>query len=96
MTPEHFEEATTMSINARRNHLVALWAGKQMGLAGERLQRYAVEVHAADYEEQGPADVVRKVSMDLNRANIPLGQDAVLQVLTQSEASARGELLVTD
>lgn len=96
MTPEHFEEATTVSVNARRNHLVALWAGKQLGLSGEQLQRYAVEVHEADYQEQGPNDVVKKISADLNRANIPMGQDAVLQVLTQSEASARGELLVTD
>ena len=50
---------------ARRNKLLGLWAAGLMGKSAEATQAYAKEVVAADFEEAGHDDVVRKVKGDL-------------------------------
>lgn len=93
---EHFEEATHACVNARRNYLMALWAGKQIGLSGDGLQRYAVEVHEADTGAAGPAVIVQKIQQDLTQANVFVAADAVMETLKRSESTARCEILSTD
>jgi hypothetical protein len=51
---------------ARRNKLVALWAAGLMGKSDDDAQAYVAEVIAADFEEAGIEDVVRKVAADLS------------------------------
>ena len=50
---------------ARRNKLLANWAGEILGKTGPELDAYVVEVMKSDFEEAGHEDVVRKVSGDL-------------------------------
>ncbi|MDP4891013.1 DUF1476 domain-containing protein [Cypionkella sp.] len=50
---------------ARRNKLVGLWAAALLGKTGEEADAYALSVIAADFEEAGIEDVVRKVAADL-------------------------------
>lgn len=50
---------------ARRNKLVGLWAAELLGKSGDAAEDYAKEVIAADFEEAGDEDVVRKVAGDL-------------------------------
>lgn len=50
---------------ARRNKLVALWAAGLMGKSDDDAQAYVADVIAADFEEAGIEDVVRKVAGDL-------------------------------
>lgn len=96
MPTDEFEQSTRENITARRNHLMALWAGKQLGLSGVALNDYAMALHAADFEEAGPADVLRKIETDLTAANIVVRADLLQLALTQSETTARRELLATD
>ena len=50
---------------ARRNKLLGLWAADLRGVTGDDAAAYAREVVAADFEEPGIEDVVRKVAADL-------------------------------
>ncbi len=50
---------------ARRNKLVAVWAANLLGKSEAETQAYVAEVIAADFEEAGDEDVVRKVAGDL-------------------------------
>lgn len=50
---------------ARRNKLLGLWAAELQGLSGAEANDYALSVVAADFEEAGVEDVVRKVAADL-------------------------------
>lgn len=50
---------------ARRNKLVGLWAAGLLGKSGDDAAEYAMSVVAADFEEAGIEDVVRKVAADL-------------------------------
>ncbi|VDC30645.1 DUF1476 domain-containing protein [Pseudogemmobacter humi] len=50
---------------ARCNKLVGLWAAGLLGKTGDEANAYAMEVVAADFEEAGNEDVVRKLAADL-------------------------------
>jgi hypothetical protein len=52
-------------VEARRNKLLGLWAAGLLGKTGDDAAAYAKEVVAADFEEAGDEDVVRKVAADL-------------------------------
>lgn len=50
---------------ARCNKMLGLWAAGLLGRADEAAAAYAKEVIAADFEEAGHDDVVRKLMADL-------------------------------
>ncbi|MFZ5693787.1 MAG: DUF1476 domain-containing protein [Pseudomonadota bacterium] len=59
------DEELKFKATARRNKLLGLWAAAMLGKTGADAEAYAKEVVAADFEEAGDDDVVRKVVNDL-------------------------------
>ena len=55
------DEELKFKAEARRNKLLGLWAAEKLGKSGADADAYAKEVVAADFEEAGDADVLRKV-----------------------------------
>jgi hypothetical protein len=64
------DEEQKFKAEARRNKLLGLWVAGQLGLSGDDANAYAKEVVAAEFEEAGHADVVRKVMGDLTAKGI--------------------------
>ncbi|HWW47619.1 MAG TPA: DUF1476 domain-containing protein [Xanthobacteraceae bacterium] len=50
---------------ARRNKMLGMWAAAELGKSGAEADAYAKEVIAADFDEPGDDDVLRKVAQDL-------------------------------
>ncbi|MGV3633064.1 MAG: DUF1476 domain-containing protein [Pseudorhodoplanes sp.] len=59
------DEELKFKATARRNKLLGLWAAAALGKTGADADAYSKEVVAADFEEAGDDDVVRKVVTDL-------------------------------
>lgn len=59
------DEELKFKATARRNKLLGLWAAAMLGKTGADADAYSKEVVAADFEEAGDDDVVRKVVKDL-------------------------------
>src|SRR6187399_2521162 len=59
------DEEQKFKAEARRNRLLGMWAAEKLGITGDAATAYAKEVVAADFEEAGDKDVVRKVLTDL-------------------------------
>jgi hypothetical protein len=59
---------------SRRNKLLGLWVAEKLGLSGDAANTYAKEVVAADFEEAGDGDVVRKVMGDLTAKGIGMSE----------------------
>ncbi len=59
------DEEQKFKAEARRNKLLGLWAAEKLGKTGDVATAYAKEVVAADFEEAGDTDVLRKVAADL-------------------------------
>lgn len=69
------DEELRFKAEARRNKLLGLWAAGLLGKSDPAV--YASEVIAADFEEAGHEDVVRKVHADFQAAGIAQTEDQI-------------------
>jgi len=71
------DQELQFKVTARRNKLLGLWAAEKLGLQGGDADAYAKEVVAADFEEPGDNDVLRKVRNDLTAKGIEISEHGV-------------------
>lgn len=72
------DEELRFRATARRNKALGLWAAGQLGRSGPEADTYAKTVVAADFEEAGDDDVLRKVRADLAAGGVE-ASDAALR-----------------
>jgi hypothetical protein len=82
------DEELRFKATARRNKLLGLWAAEKLGLSGDAAADYAREVVAADFEEAGDDDVVRKVVGDFAAKNIDQSEHQVRRTMDELMATA--------
>jgi hypothetical protein len=75
---------------ARRNKLLGLWAAGLMGKSADDAAAYAKEVVAADFQEAGDDDVLRKVAADLGALATP---DTIRARMTELMVEAKRQLM---
>jgi hypothetical protein len=71
------DEEQKFKSEARRNKLLGLWVAEKIGITGDAANTYAKEVVAADFEEAGDGDVVRKVLKDLTAKGIAITEPQI-------------------
>jgi hypothetical protein len=71
------DEELKFKAEARRNKLLGLWVAEKLGLSGDAANEYAREVVAADFEEAGDGDVLRKVMRDLGAKGVAITEQQV-------------------
>ncbi|WP_298724460.1 DUF1476 domain-containing protein [uncultured Ferrovibrio sp.] len=86
------DEELAFKATARRNKLLGLWVAEQLGLTGDAAEAYAKEVVAADLEEAGDDDVVRKVMGDLKAKNVDISEHRVRTKLAEFLETAKQQL----
>ncbi|AEG04435.1 DUF1476 domain-containing protein [Sinorhizobium meliloti WSM1022] len=69
------DEELRFKATARRNKLLGLWAAGL--LAKSDPEAYASEIVAADFEEAGHEDVVRKIKTDFDAAGVAISEDDI-------------------
>ena len=75
------DEEKKFRVIARRNKLMGVWAA---GLLGKTdVDAYAKEVVAADFEEAGDEDVIRKVAGDFKAAGVASGEAEIRAKLSE-------------
>lgn len=67
---------------ARRNKLLAIWAGGKLGIEGAALEDYIKAVRKSDLAEAGDDDVFRKVQADFKAKSVAVS-DAELRAAMQ-------------
>ena len=72
-----FDEELKFKAEAHRNKLRGLWVAEKLGMSGDEANAYAREVVAADFEEAGDGDVVRKVMGDLTAKGIAITEPQI-------------------
>jgi hypothetical protein len=86
------DEELKFKAEARRNRLLGMWAADKLGLSGDAATAYAKDVVAADFEEAGDGDVVRKVRTDFDAKKIELTDNEIRQKMDQFFAEAVAQL----
>jgi hypothetical protein len=82
------DEELKFKAEARRNKLLGLWVAEKLGLSGEAANDYARTVVAADFEEAGDGDVVRKVMNDLAAKGIAMSEAELRVKMDEQMAQA--------
>ena len=71
------DEELRFKAEVRRNKLIGQWAAGLLGKTGDDAEAYAREVIAADFEEVGHEDVVRKIKADFDAAGVARSEDEI-------------------
>ncbi len=80
-------------VEVRRNKLLGLWAAELLHRGGEAAGTYAKEVVAADFEEPGDADVVRKVLGDLENAGVEMTEPRLRKKMDELLVVAKEQIM---
>lgn len=80
-------------VTARRNRLVGEWAAAKMGKSGDEIAAYAKEVVAADFEEAGDEDVIRKILADFQASDTDVDDAAIRAALEENMNEARRQFI---
>ena len=85
-------EENDFRIEARGSKLFGLWIAEQFGLEGPDAETYAGEVVAANLEEPGFDDILRKVQSDLDEKGIVIDQETLNAEIDKSMAEAARQI----
>lgn len=80
-------------VEVRRNKLLGRWVAEMLGKSGDEVELYAKEVVAADFEEPGDSDVVRKVLGDLSNHGVDLSEHRLRKKLEELQAEAKQQVM---
>jgi hypothetical protein len=86
------DEELQFKATARRNKLLGTWAAEKLGLTGDAATQYAKDVVAADFEEAGDDDVVRKVMGDFKAKNIDQSEHQVRRTMDELMGEAIAQI----
>ena len=86
------DEEQKFKAEARRNKLLGMWAAEKLGITGDAATAYAKEVVAADFEEAGDGDVLRKVVTDFTAKGVAITEQAVRAKMNELAAVAAIEV----
>jgi hypothetical protein len=86
------DEELQFKATARRNKLLGAWAAEKLGLSGEAATQYAKDVVAADFEEAGDDDVVRKVMGDFKAKNVDQSEHQVRRTMDELMGEAIAQI----
>ena len=82
------DEEQKFKAEARRNRLLGYWAADKLGITGDAAAAYAKEVVAADFEEAGDGDVLRKVAGDLAKKGLAISEAEIRSKMSELMAEA--------
>jgi hypothetical protein len=86
------DEELRFKATARRNKLLGMWAAEKLGLSGDAATDYAKDVVAADFEEAGDDDVVRKVLADFKAKNVDQSEHQVRRTMEELMGEAINQI----
>ena len=87
------DQELQFKVEVRRNKLLGLWVAQLLGKAGDEAEAYAKEVVAADFEEPGDADVVRKIMGDMEQAGAELSEHRLRKQMDELLAEAKEQVM---
>ena len=80
-------------VEVRRNKLLGLWAAEMLDKIGAAAEAYAKEVVAADFEEPGDADLVRKVLGDLEAYGVDMSEPRLRKKMEEVLETAKEQVM---
>lgn len=87
------DEEFRFKVTARRNHLLGLWAARQLGHSGEAAESYARQIVETQFAPGGDAKVIDKLLADLTPRDPALTRERLRFELDHFAAQAKQQLM---
>lgn len=87
------DEELRFRVEVKAAKLLGVWAGEQLGHAGQALTAYAVETATAQMEKAGNDDVIAKVEADLQKAGKPVLTHAIAAKMEECMNEAKRQVM---
>ena len=87
------DEEIMFKVRARRNRLFGEWVAGELGITGGAIADYAGDVVAADLEEEGDDDIMRKIAADYDAKNVAFNKDIVSAKLNDFMGTAKEQIM---
>lgn len=90
----HFvkEQEALFKARARRNKLLGMWAGKQLGLSDAKMQDYAEKLIHLDVSETGEEALFGKIRADFDAANVEQSDHQIRRTMADLLETAKQQL----
>ncbi len=89
------QEKLSFEVEARCSKLFGLWAAEKLGLSGSEATCYAGEVVAANLDEAGFEDILRKVNADFSSKGVTI-EDKIIRIELQKALNEAKNQLGSD
>ena len=81
-------------VEVRRNKLLGQWIAEEfLGRSGAEAESYAKDVVAADFEEPGDADLLRKIFGDLEKQGVELSEHRLRKKMDELTDQAKQQIM---
>ena len=87
------DQELQFKVEVRRNKLLGLWAAEMLDLKGADADAYAKEVVAADFEEAGDQDLVRKLLGDFAGKSVEMSEHRLRKKMDELVSVAKGQIM---
>lgn len=87
------DQELQFKVEVRRNKLLGLWAAEMFSLTGADADAYAKEVVAADFDEPGVDDVVRKMAADFADRNVEMSEHRLRKKIDELTIVAKQQIM---
>lgn len=87
------DEEIMFKVRARRNRMFGEWIAGELGITGEDVSAYAGDVVAADLQEEGDEDIIRKIAADYDAKNAAFNREAALAKLNELMSVAKDQIM---
>jgi hypothetical protein len=86
------DETLRFKANARRDHLLGLWAAEKLGLTGAAAQTYAKDLVAANIDAPGTDAVFHKVRTDFDAKGVNQSDHQLRRTMEELMATAINQI----
>lgn len=86
------EQQLDFAVEARLSKLYGLWAAEKLGLSGDNAKTYAGDVVAANLEEPGFLDILRKVRADFDEKGLDISNHVMEVELENCMVEAKKQI----
>lgn len=87
------DEELTFKAAARRNKMLAQWAGEEMGYNSEESESFSAELVKFDLSEKGYEDVFQMLTDKFSAAHVEMSEHRIRKAMEQKMEQAKQEII---
>ena len=87
------DQELQFKLSAKRNKYLGSWAAEMLRKNMEETEIYIKEVIKSDFKEPGDKDVIKKIKIDFDKANLNISEQEIEKKIKEYNIKAKEDLV---